>query len=187
MLLDKNKKMGVNKQLMPVLNKLIKGFLKNSTENIITSYSIPTVFSFMQLFNRLNSLYDFTAVDYPHFRNRFLLIYNLLFFSTDPFRILLTRKCDQFSTIPTLSNHSHSAIWLEREVYDLFGIFFENHPDLRRILTDYGFEGHPLRKDFPVTGFLEISYNLSRKVILFAPLELQQELRLPASFQPSWT
>ena len=115
---------------------------------------------------------------------RFQLIYNFLSFKNNN-RISLNIEIGEFSSIETLSFIFKSANWLEREVWDLFGIFFLNHPDLRRILTDYGFEGFPLRKDFPLVGFIEIRFDDEKKCILYEPSNFSQELR-SFSFLNPW-
>jgi len=122
------------------------------------------------------SLIDITAVDYPSKENRFEVVYILL---SVQFNSRIRVKCitDEVTPVPSITSIFNSANWFEREVWDMYGIFFEDHSDLRRILTDYGFEGHPLRKDFPLSGFTEVRYDDSRKRVVSEPVELAQEYR----------
>lgn len=121
-------------------------------------------------------LVDITAVDYPDRQQRFEVVYNLLSLKHNQ-RLRVKLAADDDTTVPSAAAVFSSAIWLEREVWDLFGIFFGDHPDLRRILTDYGFEGHPLRKDFPLTGYVEVRYDEDQKRVVYEPVKLTQEFR----------
>jgi len=121
-------------------------------------------------------LVDITAVDYPDRQQRFEVVYNLLSLKHNQ-RIRVKVAADEDTVVPSASGAFSSAIWLEREVWDLFGVFFSNHPDLRRILTDYGFEGHPLRKDFPLTGYVEVRYDDEQRRVVYEPVKLTQEFR----------
>ena len=114
---------------------------------------------------------------------RFSIVYvlNSIFYSN---RILVRIQTNEVKPVPSVTELFPSAGWLEREVYDLFGVFFYEHPDLRRILTDYGFNGHPLRKDFPLSGFIEIYYNDATKRLAYEPVELAQELRMYSLTNP---
>ena len=125
---------------------------------------------------RCSQLIDITAVDYPDRENRFTVVYNLLSVDLNS-RIRLKTEVDGLTSIESVTALYPCAAWWEREVWDMFGIFFTNHPDLRRILTDYGFQGHPLRKDFPVTGYTEVRYDETEKRVIYEPLELSQEFR----------
>jgi len=132
------------------------------------------------------SLVDITAVDCLSLSkgtNRFQLNYILLshYFKA---RLRITFFIEEEEDVCSLNDIYKGAAWLEREVWDMFGIFFINHPDLRRILTDYGFEGFPLRKDFPVTGYSDIRYDDSQKCLVYEPLELSQELRAFDTLSP---
>jgi NADH:ubiquinone oxidoreductase subunit C len=131
------------------------------------------------------SLVDITAVDQLSLKNlsRFQLNYNLLshYFQSRLNIIVNLREDEDISSVDRIYKGS---AWLEREVWDMFGIFFINHPDLRRILTDYGFEGFPLRKDFPVTGYSDIRYDDAQKCLVYEPLELSQELRAFDALSP---
>jgi NADH dehydrogenase (ubiquinone) Fe-S protein 3 len=121
-------------------------------------------------------LSDITAVDFPTRDQRFEIVYNLLSVRHNA-RIRVKTYADEASPVPSVTSVYDGANWFEREVYDLFGVFFVGHPDLRRIMTDYGFEGHPLRKDFPLTGYTEIRYDEEKKRIVTEPLELTQAFR----------
>lgn len=125
---------------------------------------------------RCSQLIDITAVDYPDRENRFTVVYNLLSVDLNS-RIRLKTEVDGLTSVESVTTLYSCAAWWEREVWDMFGIFFTNHPDLRRILTDYGFQGHPLRKDFPVTGYTEVRYDETEKRVIYEPLELSQEFR----------
>ena len=119
---------------------------------------------------------DITAVDFPTRQNRFEVVYNLLSIRHNS-RIRVKTYADEATPVPSVTGLYDGANWYEREVYDLFGVFFIGHPDLRRIMTDYGFDGHPLRKDFPLTGYTEIRYDEEKKRIVVEPLELTQAFR----------
>src|SRR5512138_2735037 len=121
-------------------------------------------------------LVDITAVDYPDQAERFEVVYNLLSLKLNQ-RVRVKLTTDERTPVASVSRVFSSAIWLERETWDMFGIFFSDHPDLRRILTDYGFEGHPLRKDFPLTGFVELRWDDLQKRVVYEPVKLQQEFR----------
>jgi NADH-quinone oxidoreductase subunit C len=121
-------------------------------------------------------LMDITAVDYPDRQKRFEVVYNLLSLKHNQ-RIRVKVAADEETVVPSSVGVFSSATWLEREVWDLFGVFFSDHPDLRRILTDYGFEGHPLRKDFPLTGYVEVRYDEDQKRVVYEPVKLTQEFR----------
>ena len=119
---------------------------------------------------------DITAVDYPSREKRFDVVYHLLSPTLNE-RIRLRAEADETTQVPSIIDVFPGADWFEREAYDLYGILFSGHPDLRRILTDYGFEGHPLRKDFPLTGFVEVRYDNEAKRVIYEPVELKQEFR----------
>ncbi len=125
---------------------------------------------------KFRQLIDIVGVDYPEDENRFHLVY--LFLSHEKnIRIKLKIKFQADHTINSLTKIFPSANWMEREVFDMYGIKFKNHPDLRRILTDYGFKGHPLRKDFPLTGFNEVRYSEKEKKVIYEPVKLEQNYR----------
>jgi len=121
-------------------------------------------------------LSDLCGVDYPSREQRFEVVYNLMSVHYNT-RLRLKVRCAEGESVPSLHEVHPSANWFEREAWDMFGIMFENHPDLRRILTDYGFEGHPLRKDFPLTGYVECRYDDTEKRVVQEPVELAQEFR----------
>jgi NADH/F420H2 dehydrogenase subunit C len=129
-------------------------------------------------------LVDVTAVDYPSRPLRFEVVYNLLSVTYNA-RIRIKTCVDEIQPLLSSSPVYSSAGWWEREIWDMFGIFFSNHPDLRRILTDYGFQGHPLRKDFPLTGYVEVRYDDSEKRVITESLELTQEFRF-FDFSSPW-
>jgi NADH-quinone oxidoreductase subunit C len=122
------------------------------------------------------SIIDICGVDYPERDLRFDVVYHLLS-PTENLRIRLKLPTDDSTPVPSLTSIFPGADWFEREAYDLYGILFSGHPDLRRILTDYGFDGHPLRKDFPLTGFVEVRYDEERKRVVYEPVKLPQEFR----------
>ena len=122
------------------------------------------------------SLIDLCGVDYPERAERFDVVYHLLS-PTQNVRVRVKVTTDSTNLIPSCVEVFPCASWFEREAYDLYGILFGNHPDLRRLLTDYGFEGHPLRKDFPLTGFSEVRYDDEHKRVVYEPVHLRQEYR----------
>jgi NADH-quinone oxidoreductase subunit C len=125
---------------------------------------------------RFVSIIDICGADYPAREKRFDVVYHLLSPYTNQ-RIRLKVRTDEDNPIPSATEVFPGADWFERETYDLYGVLFTGHPDLRRILTDYGFEGHPLRKDFPLTGFVEVRYDDEVKRVVYEPVELKQEFR----------
>lgn len=124
-----------------------------------------------------NQLRDLSAIDYPENKLRFEVVYQLLSISYNQ-RLSVSVSVSEGYSLKSVTSIYPSAGWYERETWDRFGVFFRNHPDLRRMLTDYGFKGHPLRKDFPVTGFVEIRYNDFWKRISYEKVNLAQEYRL---------
>jgi len=139
---------------------------------------IPEVIEFLRDDEacRFGCLIDICGVDYPEREARFEIVYHLL----SPWlnhRIRVRAKTDAASPVPSIVSLFPAADWFEREAYDLYGILFSGHPDLRRLLTDYGFQGHPLRKDFPLTGFVELRYDDELKRVIYEPVNLQQEYR----------
>jgi NADH-quinone oxidoreductase subunit C len=125
---------------------------------------------------RFVSIIDVSGADYPYRDQRFDVVYHLLS-PTKNLRIRLKVHADEETVVPSVTGVWPGADWFERETYDLYGVLFSGHPDLRRILTDYGFEGHPLRKDFPLTGFVEVRYDDEAKRVIYEPVELKQEFR----------
>ena len=121
-------------------------------------------------------LIDLTAVDYPDRKHRFDMIYQMLSMQNN-MRLRLVAAVGEGQAVPSVTGVFLAANWAEREVWDMFGIFFTGHPDLRRLLTDYGFEGHPLRKDFPLTGHVEVRYDDTQRRVINEPVHLVQEFR----------
>jgi len=122
------------------------------------------------------TLLDVCGVDYPEDDERFEIVYHMLSMTHNN-RIRIKHRTDEDTPVASVTSLFSSANWWEREIWDLFGVAFIDHPDLRRILTDYGFEGHPLRKDFPLTGYVEIRYDDAQKRIVYEPVKLTQEFR----------
>ena len=125
---------------------------------------------------RFVSFIDLCGADYPEREKRFDVVYHLL----SPYknsRVRIKVQVDEAGEVPSVVEVFPAADWFEREVYDLYGVGFSGHPDLRRILTDYGFSGHPLRKDFPVTGYVELRYDNEKKRVVYEPVKLVQEMR----------
>jgi len=133
---------------------------------------------------RFKQLIDITAVDYPEKEKRFKLVYLLLSHENN-LRILININIDEKTHAPSITKIFPSANWMEREVFDMYGISFKDHPDLRRILTDYGFKGYPLRKDFPLTGHTEVRYSEEHKKVVYEPVKLDQEYR-NFDFESPW-
>ncbi|KAH0491506.1 hypothetical protein TgHK011_002934 [Trichoderma gracile] len=166
--------------LMGCLPKYVQQFSvwKDELTIYISPAGVIPVFSFLKYntaaeFTQVSSV---TACDYPTRSYRFEVVYNLLSVRYNS-RIRVKTYADESSPVPSITSLFSGANWYEREVYDLYGVFFTGHPDLRRIMTDYGFEGHPLRKDFPLTGYTEIRYDEEKKRIVTEPLELTQAFR----------
>ncbi|MFL2802531.1 MAG: NADH-quinone oxidoreductase subunit C [Paracoccaceae bacterium] len=165
--------------------------LSNFSEDIISSsieydhLSIFIVFSSIEKITsilknnnicKFRTLIDITAIDYPEEEERFILVYHYLSMQQN-IRIRIKSSIKDGQVVPSITNLFTAANWFEREVFDMYGILFSNHPDMRRILTDYGFKGHPLRKDFPTTGYLELRYDQERKKVVYEPVKLTQEYR----------
>ena len=161
-------------------------FALNDLTIVVSSRYINQVLLFLK--NDLNSqfrvLVDLTAVDFPENDKRFEVVYMLLSLKYNV-RIRVKTHVNEMSSLDSVSDIYLSANWLEREVWDMFGICFRNHPDLRRLLTDYGFDGHPLRKDFPLNGYTAMRYDDTQKIILYELTELSQEYR-NFDFQSPW-
>ena len=133
---------------------------------------------------RFKQLIDITAVDYPEKEKRFKIIYLLLSHEKN-LRIVINTHINEKVVVPSITKIFPSANWMEREGFDMYGIFFKEHPDLRRILTDYGFEGYPLRKDFPLTGHTEVRYSEAKKTVISERVKLDQEYR-DFDFESPW-
>jgi NADH-quinone oxidoreductase subunit C len=133
---------------------------------------------------KFKQLIDITAVDYPNKEERFKIVYLLLSHENN-LRIIINSSVSEKKLIPSITKIYPSANWMEREVFDMYGISFQDHPDLRRILTDYEFQGYPLRKDFPLTGHTEVRYNEDKKKVISEPVKLDQEYR-DFDFESPW-
>ena len=125
---------------------------------------------------KFRQLIDITAVDYPEKEKRFKLVYLLLSHEKN-FRLIINSNINEKTLVPSITKIYPSANWMEREVFDMYGVKFKDHPDLRRILTDYGFKGYPLRKDFPLTGHNEVRYSEDEKKVIYEPVKLEQNYR----------
>ena len=144
---------------------------------VYPSYILPFFYFIRDHVNmQYKQLMDVTAVDFIDLPLRFEIVYNLLSLRYNT-RIRIKTRIDEFTPISSVTPVFSCAAWWEREVWDMFGVFFSLHPDLRRILTDYGFQGHPLRKDFPLIGFVEVRYDDSEKRVISEPVEMTQQLR----------
>ncbi len=175
-LIENNKKLKIDK-IELIHDNLI---LFSSTDNLIYNINIlkrDNNFKFRQLI-------DILGIDYPQKEKRFEVVYLFLSHENN-FRISLKINIDEHEIVPTLTNIFPSANWQEREVFDMFGIKFADHPDLRRILTDYEFEGYPLRKDFPLTGYKEVRYSAEYQKVIYEPVKLAQDYR-DFDFESPW-
>jgi len=168
------------KSLILLVPKWIQSAVFHKNEGIlyVSPEHILPCLSFLRdhMNTQYKGLMDVTAVDYPSRALRFEIVYNLLSIDGNS-RVRIKTCVDEVTPVHSSTSLYSSAGWWEREVWDMFGIFFSGHPDLRRILTDYGFEGHPLRKDFPLTGYTEVRYDDSEKRVVTESLELTQEFR----------
>ncbi|HBS49676.1 MAG TPA: NADH-quinone oxidoreductase subunit C [Rhodobacteraceae bacterium] len=144
----------------------------------VTPSSLPGLVEFLRSDPtcKFSTLVDITAVDYPERPKRFDVVYHLLSMYQNH-RVRLRAAIREDEIMPSITGVHPCADWFEREVFDMFGILFSGHPDLRRILTDYGFRGHPLRKDFPTTGYTEVRYDEAEKRVVYEPVKLVQEYR----------
>ena len=152
----------------------------------IDNEDLIDVVSFIKKNNstKFRQLIDITAVDYPEKPKRFTIVYLFLSHEFNQ-RIILSYLINENEVIPSLTAIYPAANWMEREVFDMYGVKFKDHPDLRRILTDYGFEGHPLRKDFPLTGHTEVRYSEEEKKVIQEPVKLEQNYR-DFDFESPW-
>ncbi|WPY00902.1 NADH-quinone oxidoreductase subunit C [Candidatus Trichorickettsia mobilis] len=163
-----------SKQLQAI-NINIKDFIAYK----VTKEQLLTLLSFLKTSEelRFTILTDLFAADFPDRHQRFELVYNLLSLKLNT-RLLLKVECAEDEPVSSIAQIFSAATWYEREIYDMFGVNFIDNPDMRRILTDYGFVGHPLRKDFPVTGHLQVRYDQSLERVIYEPAELEQEFRM---------
>ena len=168
-------------------SKVLNSIIENSELLIeIDDKDLIEVVQFLKSDENLKfrQLIDIAGVDYPDQEKRFQLVY--LFLSHEKnIRVKLSIRFNSKQIINSLTKIFPSANWMEREVFDMYGIKFKNHPDLRRILTDYGFKGHPLRKDFPLTGFNEVRYSEKEKKVIYEPVKLEQNYR-NFDFESPW-
>ena len=180
------------KKLENVINselasKVLNSFIKNNELTIeISETDLVQVVQFFKSNEKIKfrQLIDIAGVDYPDEEKRFKLIYLFLSHENN-YRIKLSINFPPKQVIDSITKIFPSANWMEREVFDMYGIKFKNHPDLRRILTDYGFKGHPLRKDFPLTGFNEVRYSEKDKKVIYEPVKLEQNYR-NFDFESPW-
>jgi len=166
------------KYLVEVLPIYTTTFSRNELTIVVPSCSIYEVLLFLRDHTncQFKILADLCVVDYPEREARFEVVYNLISVRYNT-RIRVKTSVDEVTPLESVTSIFKAANWWEREAWDLYGVFFSNHPDLRRILTDYGFEGHPLRKDFPLTGYVEVRYDETQRRVVCEPLELSQEFR----------
>ena len=152
----------------------------------ISNEELMDVIFFLKTHNntKFKQLIDITAVDYPEKEERFKIVYLLLSHEYN-LRIVINSYINEKTKVSSVTKIFPSANWMEREVFDMYGIFFKEHPDLRRILTDYGFEGYPLRKDFPLTGHTEVRYSEDKKKVISEPVKLDQNYR-NFDFESPW-
>jgi NADH:ubiquinone oxidoreductase subunit C len=174
--------------LLPKMQLSVKSFFFN--KQFFFVLPIKHVFFFSKVLRdythaQFKLLIDITVVDYPgRINNRFELVYSYLSITYNC-RIIVKTFTNEFCVVPSVTGLFSSANWYEREVWDLFGIFFSNHLDLRRLVSDYGFEGHALRKDFPLTGFFEVRYDENEKRVVLETVELAQEFKV-FNFSNPW-
>jgi NADH-quinone oxidoreductase subunit C len=183
-----NKLQTIEKTINSELSSKIKDSTIKYNELLIETYEkdLIDVVQFLKLNEKckFRQLIDIAGVDYPEDEKRFELVYLFLSHEYNT-RIKLLIKFQLTQTINSITKIFPSANWMEREVFDMYGIKFKNHPDLRRILTDYGFKGHPLRKDFPLTGFNEVRYSEKDKKVIYEPVKLAQNYR-NFDFESPW-
>ena len=166
----------INSQLTTKINSSV--IKHNELKLIIDNEDLHNVILFIKNDSRIKfrQLIDITAVDYPENENRFKLIYFFLSHENN-LRLNIEFYIKENDLVSSITSIFPSANWMEREVFDMYGISFNDHPDLRRILTDYNFTGHPLRKDFPLTGHNEVRYNEENKKVIYEPVKLEQNYR----------
>ena len=168
-------------------SKVLNSIIENSELLIeINENNLIEVIQFLKSNEKckFKQLIDIAGVDYPDSEKRFQLVYLLLSHENN-IRIKVSTQFQLNQIINSITKIFPSANWMEREVFDMYGIKFKNHPDLRRILTDYGFKGHPLRKDFPLTGFNEVRYSEKEKKVIYEPVKLEQNYR-NFDFESPW-
>ncbi|NDE90889.1 MAG: NADH-quinone oxidoreductase subunit C [Alphaproteobacteria bacterium] len=156
--------------------QLTSHFIKDELVITIVRDNVETVLVSLRDKAGFETIMDVTAVDYPERAERFEVVYSLLSL-TKNVRLRVKLYTDEQKAVPSIESIYPAANWYEREVYDLYGVLFSGHPDLRRIMTDYGFEGHPLRKDFPLSGYVEVRYDNDQKRVIYEPVKLTQDFR----------
>ena len=180
------------KELEKIINAELSSKISSSlieNEELMIEINVNDLIEVVQFLksnekSKFRQLIDIAGVDYPDEEKRFKLVY--LFLSHEKnLRIKLSINLEINQMISSITKIFPSANWMEREVFDMYGIKFKNHPDLRRILTDYGFKGHPLRKDFPLTGFNEVRYSEKEKKVIYEPVKLEQNYR-NFDFESPW-
>ena len=160
-------------------SKINNSFIKHDNIYLTIDYNeLIDVILFLKSNNetKFRQLVEITAVDYPENENRFKMVYLLLSHEYNQ-RIIIDYSVKENEVISSITSIFPAANWMEREVFDMYGVNFKDHPDLRRILTDYGFDGHPLRKDFPLTGHTEVRYSENQKKVINEPVKLEQNYR----------
>ena len=180
------------KKIEKIINSELASKVQNSeiiNEELTLEIDINDLIEVVQFLKsndkcKFRQLIDIAGVDYPEKDKRFQLVYLFLSHENN-IRIKIVIKFQPKESINSLTKIFPSANWMEREVFDMYGIKFKNHPDLRRILTDYGFKGHPLRKDFPLTGFNEVRYSEKEKKVVYEPVKLEQNYR-NFDFESPW-
>ena len=192
--LFKDNNMNINKiqKLEKIVNSELASKVKKSKlefNELLIETSVENLIAVIQFLKsndncKFRQLIDIAGVDYPEEEKRFELVYLLLSHELN-LRIKISTKFEINTRIPSTTIIFPSANWMEREVFDMYGIEFANHPDLRRILTDYNFKGHPLRKDFPLTGFNEVRYSEESKKVIYEPVKLEQNYR-NFDFESPW-
>lgn len=171
------------KSMLPILTSII---YKNELTVIIPTNKILSILFFLKNHShtQFKILSDLVVIDYPQKKARFEIVYNLLSIRFNT-RLKVKLNINELQAVYSVVSIYRVSGWLEREAWDMFGIIFTDHPDLRRILTDYGFEGHPLRKDFPLSGFLEVYYNELQKQVVYKPVNLSQQYK-SFEFKSPW-
>lgn len=187
------------KQLMPVLNYISKLIVSSTGSSVYFINIVPEgltigLSNVNCLKNVIGMVYkglglkfylmDLCVADYPNYQNRFKLVYSFLSYNNN-IRLNVIIFTNEFTPVDSLVEFYDGINWLEREAWDMYGVCFNNHPDLRRVFTDYGFDGFPLRKDFPLSGFLELKYDSIQKRITYNPISLSQEGRF-YEFNTPW-
>ncbi|MEM7238510.1 MAG: NADH-quinone oxidoreductase subunit C [Pseudomonadota bacterium] len=160
-------------------DQVVETYVANGELTVVSTCSgLPVLISYLKDNSacQFTTLIDITAVDFPEREDRFEVVYHFLSIPQNQ-RIRIKVMAGEQTVVPSITSIHPSANWFEREVFDMYGILFSGHPDLRRLLTDYGFRGHPLRKDFPTTGYTEVRYDETQKRVVYEPVTLTQDYR----------